>query len=272
MVNFLVKIELDLKKSLEENAAAYFDQSKACRGKIENIKKAILFTEKKLGLARKKATASISKKLLEKKRKRNWFEKFHWFFTSNNFLVFGGKDAHSNEQVVKKYLNETDLYFHADIFGAPHCVLKTAGRIPEKSDLIEAACFAGLFSKAWQDGLPFVDVYSVKPEQVSKKAPSGESIGTGAFMIYGKKQWFKKNSMDFSIGLEETENGFRIISGPKNAIKFHSVFSIDLVQGKLDKNSCSKKLKQLLELKSREKIALEDIQSMLPAGKFDLKN
>lgn len=268
----MVKIELDLKKSLEENAASYFDQSKACRKKIENIKRAILSTGKKLGLAQKKATASISKKLLEKKRKRNWFEKFHWFYTSNNFLVFGGKDAHSNEQVVKKHMSENDLYFHADIFGAPHCVLKTDGKIPDKSDLIEAACFAGLFSKAWQDELPSVDVYSVKPEQVSKKAPSGESVGTGAFMIYGKKLWFKKSSMDFSIGLEKIENGFRIISGPKNAIKSHAVFSIDLIQGKLDKNVFSKKLKQLLELKSLEKIFLEDIQSLLPAGKFDLKN
>jgi len=27
-------------------------------------------------------------------RKTFWFEKFHWFITSENYLVIGGKDAH----------------------------------------------------------------------------------------------------------------------------------------------------------------------------------
>jgi len=39
-------------------------------------------------------------------RKVFWFEKFHWFFTSENYLVISGKDAHQNEIIVKKYMDK----------------------------------------------------------------------------------------------------------------------------------------------------------------------
>jgi predicted ribosome quality control (RQC) complex YloA/Tae2 family protein len=30
-------------------------------------------------------------------RKTQWFEKFHWFITSENFIVISGRDAQQNE-------------------------------------------------------------------------------------------------------------------------------------------------------------------------------
>jgi len=264
-----MEIEIDLEKTLEQNAAQYFDKSKKARKKIDGAKKAIVETEKKLAIARKKA--EVREKVLLKKRKRDWFEKFHWFYTGNGFLVVGGRDAHSNEYIVKKHMNEKDIYFHAEIFGAPHCVLKTEGKKPGKEDLIEAAVFAGTFSKAWQEGLAAVDVYSVSPEQVSKKAPSGEALGTGAFMIYGEKNWFKKSPLSIAIGIEKKESTARVISGPASAVKVHAVFFVELLQGKIEKNETAKKLKKLFDEKlGKNEFTIDDFVSMIPTGRFEI--
>lgn len=35
-------------------------------------------------------------------RKAHWFERFHWFISSENYLVLSGRDAQQNEMLVKK--------------------------------------------------------------------------------------------------------------------------------------------------------------------------
>ena len=138
-----MEIELDLNKTIEENATSYFEKSKLARKKVNGLKKAIEITEK---IAEKKVVVA-------KKEKRNakWFEKFRWFFTSDGLLVVGGKNAQQNEEIVKKYMDKKDVYFHAEVFGAPHCVIKLSESkfsvVPEQS-MHEAAQFAVTFSKA----------------------------------------------------------------------------------------------------------------------------
>ena len=39
-----------------------------------------------------------------------WFEKFYWFISSENYLVIGGRDQQQNELIVKKYLNDSELW------------------------------------------------------------------------------------------------------------------------------------------------------------------
>ena len=51
--------------------------------------------------------------------KREWYEKFRWFISSEGFLVIGGRDATSNEIVIKKHADKNDLVFHTDIKGSP---------------------------------------------------------------------------------------------------------------------------------------------------------
>ncbi len=43
---------------------------------------------------------SVPKKRVKKNLK--WYEKLRWFVTSDNVLVIGGRDAGTNEAVVKK--------------------------------------------------------------------------------------------------------------------------------------------------------------------------
>jgi len=264
-----MKIEFDLRKSAAENASECFDKSKKAKKKLENLQKAIVETEKRIEEMKQKEAVEIQSKVLVKKRKKDWFERFHWFNSSNGLLVLAGRDAQSNEELVKKYMEKDDVYFHSDIHGAAHCIVKAKKNSAPKESMEEAAIFAAVFSSAWKSGLAAIDVYSVLPEQVSKKAPSGESMGAGAFMIYGKRNWFKKTPLKFAIGLEK--NSTRVISGPPTAIKKSAGIFFEIVLGEKSKGDVAKKLIELFQKKlGKTAIDLDEIMSMLPNGGMKL--
>ncbi|MFH1240584.1 MAG: NFACT RNA binding domain-containing protein [Candidatus Diapherotrites archaeon] len=265
-------IEIDLRKSVQENASDYFEKSKKAKKKLEGINKAMPDVEKKIKKAKKTHSKIPEHKQISKKRSHAWYEKFHWCFTSDNFLVIGGRDAQTNEIVVKKYAEKDDLYFHAEIYGAPHCILRTEGKTPSEESIEEAAQFAATFSSAWKRDFSAIDVYSVTPEQVSKKAPSGESMGTGAFMIYGKRKWFRKTPLTFALGVLEEDNADVLISGPIVSIKSKTKIYVELKQGNLKKSDAAKKVREVFEKKLGRKVhvTMEDFQQMMPSGEFDL--
>lgn len=47
-----------------------------------------------------------------------WFERFHWFVSSENYLCVSGRDAQQNELLVKRHLKRGDVYVHAELHGA----------------------------------------------------------------------------------------------------------------------------------------------------------
>jgi len=264
-----MKIEIDLNKSINENASLYFEKSKKSKRKKQGLLKAVKNTEKRLNELKSNQQEQKTQVLI-KKRIKKWFEKFHWFYTSDDFLAVAGRDTKSNEEIVKKYMEDNDLYFHAEINGSPHCIIKTKNNSVPETSMKETAEFTALFSRAWRSGLSSVDVYSVNPEQVSKKAPSGESMKTGSFMIYGERNWFKKTALNFGIGVKKEEDDFVVISGSFSAVKKHSVISFKVVQGKDSKGITAKKLKKLFEEKLGSVIDLDEIISMLPSGNSDI--
>ena len=268
-----MRVGIDLKKSLQQNADSYYERSKKAKKKLVGVKKAIIDMGKKIEKLKKEEEASKKETKVVKKRKRKWFEKFHWFVSSNGFLVIGGKDAKSNEIVVKKHMDESDLYFHPEIQGASHVVVKSKDNSAPEQTLREAAQFAAAFSKAWKEGIPAIDVYSVLPKQVSKKSPSGEAIGPGAFMIYGERKWFNKTPLNFAVGVKEDDGSYVIVSGPASAVEKQAAFSVQLKQGSQSKGSIAKKLKSIFEEKLGEKniIDLDEIIAMLPAGEFEIE-
>jgi len=265
---FLMDIELDFEKSLEENASSYFEKSKAAKKKLSGLKKAMIDLEKKASKVKEKPKA----KPLAVKRKRQWFEAFHWFTSSQGFLVIGGRDAKSNEAVVKKHLDKEDMFLHADIQGGSACVVKSEGKkIPEQS-LKEAAEFAAVWSKAWQQKLASVDVYAASKEQVSKKAPSGEAISTGGFMIYGKRQWFRKTTLQFAVGLLKEGDAFTAMGGPPEAVKKNCIAFVKIVQGKEKKSGIAKKVLQRFEKKTgKTTVSLNDLISLLPGDLLEIR-
>jgi predicted ribosome quality control (RQC) complex YloA/Tae2 family protein len=246
---------------LEENATLYYNKSKEARRTIVGLHKALEAANKK------NAQENAPKKVIKIERTQKWFEKYRWFFSSDDFLVVGGKDARSNEEIVKKRMKEIDVYFHAEVYGAPHCFIQSMGKSIPESTMKEAAIFAVTFSKAWEQNRVLADVYSVKPEQVSKSAMAGEHLATGAFMIYGERNWFKKTPLSCAIGYFDKEK--ILMSGPLSAIKKHCSFFVELKQGQMEKNKAAMKLKKIFEEKGFI-FPQERFLSLLPNGGFEL--
>lgn len=145
---------------------------------------------------------------ISKARKVFWFEKFYWFISSENYLIIGGRDQQQNELIVKRYMRATDIYVHAEIQGASSVVIRnpTGNEIPPKT-LLEAGTMAISYSVAW-DAKVVTNAYWVHSNQVSKSAPTGEYLGTGSFMIRGKKNFLPPChlilGMSFMFKLEES--------------------------------------------------------------------
>jgi len=265
-----VRIELDFEKSVEENASLYFEQAKKSKKKLAGLKDAIEQTRKTLAKAQK--SSAEKKAEPAKKKKKEWFQQFHWFFSSDALLVIAGRNAKSNEQLVKKHLGREDFFLHADIAGGAATVIKSNGRKVPETTFKEAAQFAAVFSKAWKNALPAIDVYAVKAEQVSKSAPSGTALASGAFMIYGKRRYFRKTSLLFAVGLNKEDEG-QLISGPPSAIKKNASCLVELVQGKETAGNAAKRILSLLQSCSKKplSIPLDEIIQMIPGSGIEVK-
>ena len=194
-----MRIKLYINKSVQENAAMYYEQAKEIRQKREGLVKAIEETKKEIKQAEKKQKQEAERKIVKIKREKKWFEKFHWFSTSSERLAVGGRSAQQNDLLFAKHMKENDLFFHADIQGGSAIILKDGINASEQ-ELLECAQFAASFSNAWKNANAYVDVYTVKKEQVSKHAHGGY-IATGAFAITGKFTWFRSTKLGLKIGL-----------------------------------------------------------------------
>ena len=185
-------VNLDLHKSIGENANEIYSRGKKATKKIEGTETAIEDTKKRIQKL-KEEKESLDQKIdyLIQKPKKQWHEKFHWFFSSDDFLVIGGRDAGTNEVIFRKYLNVHDLVFHTDFPGSPLTLIKNPENqeIPEET-IREAAKFVASFSRAWKENWGVADVFYVTSSQVSKSPPPGEYLPKGSFMITGKKNFF----------------------------------------------------------------------------------
>jgi predicted ribosome quality control (RQC) complex YloA/Tae2 family protein len=245
-------IELDISKSVHENAAEYYERAKELRKKAESARKAIAETKKEFEKEGKRTVAPRSVRI---KREKKWYERFHWFET-DGFMVLAGRDAKQNEELVAKHLGEEDLFFHADIHGAPATILKNGKKAPEKL-LGQVAQFAGSYSSAWKAGLKTVDVYSVEKSQVSKEA-QGEYLGKGSFVISGKRTWFRNMELGLVLGIDE--NGVLTCVPGSSESKVAKSFVIK--QGEKEKGETARAIAKDLG------VSVDDVLSLLPAGNF----
>jgi predicted ribosome quality control (RQC) complex YloA/Tae2 family protein len=270
--------ELSLKKSLYESASSFYDKVKEAKGKINGLKRAIVITEKQIK-THEQTKIQVEAQLLKpvKIRKRIWFEKFHWVHSSEGLLIVGGRDATSNEILVKKHTTTKDLILHADITGAPFVIIKTEGKQPSETSIFEAAQLAAAYSRAWREGLTSLDVYWVNPNQVSKEAPSGEYLSKGMFMIRGQRNYIRNVPLQVSIGVVEKDDQSMIVGGSVSAITSQTQCMLSIVPGRKTSGRLAKeirfKLSETAPINLREKIlkiSIEEIQRFIPPGKSEL--
>ena len=114
-------------------------------------------------------------------------------------MCVGGKDATSNEVIIKKHLEKNDLVLHTDMAGSPSLSLRT-DRTPENRPSKKLRGTVAAYSRAWKLWHTSADVFYVKPEQVTKEARPGEYLVKGSFMIYGKTNYLHP-TLEYAIGL-----------------------------------------------------------------------
>ncbi len=260
----MAKLVLDLAKGVEENASAYFEKAKKIKRKAEGAENALAENLKKLNdLQLKKEKLELKSRKQEKIKERNpeWYEKFRWFISSEGFLAVGGRDATSNEIVVKKHTEANDLVFHTDMAGSPFFVVKSGNKQigdKTKQETADATC---TFSRAWKLGLQTSDVFYVAPEQVSKKTKAGEFMGKGAFMIYGKTNYIN-NKVNLAVGITSSK---QIMAGPLEAVKANCDKCIILEQGSEKASAIAKYIQHKLNG------SIDEIIRALPSGGFRVK-
>jgi len=255
-------IDIDITRSASSNIDMLYNKIKENKLKIQRMKDKIKELES-VKVEDEKRTITV-----KEVKKKSWYENYLWFHTSNGFLAVAGRDSSQNEALIKKRTEKTDIVFHADIHGSPFLILKTQGKEVKEEDLLEAAQFVASYSSAWKAGIGSLDVYWVKPEQVSKQAPSGTYLGKGSFMIYGKKNYIRNVPLELAIKVDD---------GKINILPFYSIKEgnvIKLIPGSTSKDKIINKIiNTLKELRKNinEKEFRDILIKNLPKGEFDMR-
>ncbi|HIH35621.1 MAG TPA: fibronectin-binding domain-containing protein [Methanosphaera sp.] len=268
-----VVVQIDSNIGIPESTEKYYNKGKKAKRKISGVKEAIENTKKEISRLKDKKEIAIEE-LKEKqkpkvKRELKWYEKIRWFISRDGYLVIGGRDANSNDMVVKKYSKSNDIYFHCDIHGAPSTIVQNIddNEIPE-STLYDAACFASSYSSAWTEGFSSYDSYWVTLDQVSKTPESGEYLKKGSFVIRGRKNFIRNVPLLIAIGIVEYDNDKRIMAGPVQCLEKMSDNFVIVKPGFTKKERISK---EILNIIDKEKLFnVDDIVRNLPSGKCDL--
>ncbi|MDX8550430.1 NFACT family protein [Methanospirillum sp. J.3.6.1-F.2.7.3] len=243
-------VELDLSRpvkifvheSIDQNAGRYYDQVKKFKKKLTGARAAM---EREVQQVR-------TRKVQYQRPKKRWFDRFRWFYTSDQVLVIGGRDAGQNEELIRKYLEGGDTFVHADVHGASVVVVKG------KTDVMEeVAQFAAVYSGAWRAGFASADVYAARPDQVSKTAESGEYLSRGSFVVRGERQWYRDVPLEVVIGLQKTPLT-RIIGGPASSITRICDLYVALRPGTFEPNDIAKKVVRSL----RDRLSADDQKAL----------
>lgn len=289
-------VSLNVRSGVEKNADRLYTEAKRIEEKKAGAEEAIAETREELDALRERKRQWeegdaeddedeepedvdwLSRASIPVRKSEEWYEDFRWFHTSDDFLVIGGRNADQNEDLVKKYLDRGDLFFHTQAHGGPVTVLKATGpsepakdvEFPESS-IHEAAQFAVSYSSVWKEGRFADDAYSVDPDQVSKTPESGEYIEKGGFVIRGDRTYHRDVEVGVAVGIT-CEPTTRVIGGPPSAIVPRAETAIEVEPGRYAQNDMAKMLYR--EFRERfndtafvRKVASPDlIQEFLPAG------
>ncbi|AFZ73575.1 ribosome rescue protein RqcH [Natronobacterium gregoryi] len=293
-------VELAVHDGVEQNADRLYKEAKDIEGKKEGALAAIEDTREDLEEAKRRrdqwevddeddgdddeideadSKDWLSMPSVPIRENEPWYDRFRWFYTSDDYLVIGGRNADQNEELVKKYLEPGDKVFHTQAHGGPVTVLKATDPseasshdidLPQTS-IEEAAQFAVSYSSVWKDGRYAGDVYAVDSDQVTKTPESGEYLEKGGFAIRGDRTYYDDTPVGVAVGIQ-CEPYTRVIGGPPSAIEGQAETTIELDPGRYAQADAAKRLyrefrEQFEDETFVRKIASPDrIQHFMPPG------
>jgi predicted ribosome quality control (RQC) complex YloA/Tae2 family protein len=267
------KIKINTQAPLQSIASVLFNEAKRQSGAIKSIEQIKIKTNKRLEKLKNKTEVDKKEILVSEVRKKNWYERYRWFFTSDEMLAIGGRDAPSNSAVVRKHLGKNDRIFHGDIFGSPFFILKDA-ETPSSISMNEVAHATVCFSRAWREGMHGLSAYWVFPDQVKKSAPSGQFLPKGSFTIEGKRNFVNIPSLRLAVGIIPQDDHYLLTSGPLAPIKKNSLCYAIIEPHGSEMVDVAKKIRlefSKLEEEITKQISIDDFVRALPAGQSQIK-
>lgn len=187
-----VKIPLDEKKNILENANKYFEKSRKAKEeyrirkkrlpemelKLIKIDSAVKLlneaeTYRELEIAGKKLKEITGNKLMD--TQENTTTKFREFNLGERYFVYVGKNASNNDELTMKFAKPNDYWFHARGSGGSHVVLRTIkDEKPPKEIIKKTASIAAYYSQA--RNAKYVPVAYTQKKYVRK--PKGANTGS----------------------------------------------------------------------------------------------
>jgi len=256
------EVTLDYELNIDANANMLYQRAKDLREKARRAEEALRETEAKI---EERKRGLEKEKIQERVRptKQFWFERYKWFITTGGRLVLAGRDAKTNDQLVKKHLKPEDRYAHADIHGAPSVIIKGGSEAGEE-ELREACIFALCHSKAWNAGVREGSAYWVLPDQVSKQPQAGEFVPRGAFIIRGKRNYFHHLPLELGVGEIEYQGERKIMCAPRQTAESMCQRVVMITPGKMKRNEFSSLLARIF------RVPEEEISRILPPGDVEV--
>ena len=291
-------IELDFRKSAEENAGQLFEGAKKISRKLDRIESLPapqpkpmekIVEEIQATLTGKKARPAKPRKAAKPRKGKRWYEAYRWFASSEGNIVIAGKSAAQNESVIKSRFKEGDIAFHADVHGAAFVVAK-AGEAGNVGPLAvkEAVEFAASHSKAWSAGLGEIDVLQFRPGTLSKTTPDGGKLPRGSFYAPRPEKTHEKTEVRLSIGVQvagaETSNPqagaaywARVVAGPLMPVRKSCKYFVTIQPGSIPASELAQKVKNGILAKCMpdhrraiEALPLEEFAKHIPGGSGSL--
>ncbi len=124
-------------------------------------------------------------------------EKFREYSTNSGKIIFGGKNAENNDELVFA-AGPKDILLHTVAPGSPFCNL---GEKPSKNDIKEGAIFCAKYSQNWRDSKKDVVVNMFKRSDMNKES----SMKSGTWKVK-KSEKIKVKKEDILKFEEELQN------------------------------------------------------------------
>jgi len=275
-------------KTPPQQAQDFFDKSKKLKEKIAKIEQILKKIEK---AKRKKNMLTHLEKMLEVKECAEFYAKYHWFFSSEGILCFGGRSAEQNEDVLRTLVKSDDIVLHTDTPGSPFFIIQSNRRKISEQTIQEAAQATVSYSRYWRSGAleGIADVFT--PNQIKKT----KNLATGTFLIkgkikkvraileiaigikkaddeisqYGDKEWREIDENEREIDkdgreIDENRREVEVIGGPTAAILKQARKYIILQPGKISRPETLKRISEAL------RVPKPAIEKFLPSGEYKI--
>lgn len=228
-----VAVSVDLGLSAHANASVRFAAKKKNADKFEKTmnaqNKAVAAAEAKMKSAMERVANAST---VTRARQTLWFEKFHWFITSENCLVIQAKDATQAEMIIARYMLPGDAFVHADVPQAPVTVVKPppggdVRAVPAYS-LVQAGAAVMCRSGAWTSRA-VKSAWWTTADRVSKISPvAGDRLLPGVVhVVHSDKQFLPHSQLVMGFGFmfvvseksEEAHKNDRLVRSDFNILE-----------------------------------------------------